>query len=102
VAVADLTATITPTPNPPQTGDNTLTLILKDSAGNLVPNANISATAVTKLTGNTGATESARSDGNGSYRVPIHTPVSELYFVTLTIQRTGRKDVVMKYGIKPV
>jgi hypothetical protein len=101
VEVADLKATVIPEPNPPQTGDNVLDVNLADSSGNPVPNANITATAVTTLTGNTGATESARSAGNGAYRIPIHTPVSELYIVTMTVQRTGKKDVVMKYGIKP-
>ncbi len=101
VEAGDLRATVIPEPNPPQSGDNVLNVTLADTTGNPVPNANIAATAVTTLTGNTGATESARSSGNGSYRIPIHTPVSELYIVTMTVQRTGKKDVVMKYGIKP-
>jgi hypothetical protein len=101
VKVADLKAVIAPEIDPPTIGDNTLDFYLTDSTGAGVPIANISATATTPLTGNTGATESGRSQGNGSYRIPIHTPLTELYIVTITIERTGKSDVVMKYGIKP-
>jgi len=101
IAVADLKAVVWPEVNPPTIGDNTLDFTLTDSTGAPVPNANISAAAATPLTGSAGATESGRSTGNGSYRIPIHTPLTELYIVTITIQRTARSDVVMKYGIKP-
>jgi hypothetical protein len=101
IAVADLKAVVLPEINPPTIGDNVLDLTLTDSAGAAVPVANISATAATPLTGNTGATESGRSAGNGAYRIPIHTPLTEMYIVTITIERTGKSDVVMKYGIKP-
>ncbi|MDR3708251.1 MAG: hypothetical protein P4L33_08115 [Capsulimonadaceae bacterium] len=101
ITVADLRAVVVPELNPPPVGDNTLDVTLSDVTGNGVPSANISALAATPLTGNTGATESGRSAGNGSYRIPIHTPLSEFYIVTFTIQRTGKPDVVMKYGIRP-
>jgi hypothetical protein len=101
ITVGDLTAVITPEINPPPVGDNTLDLTLTDSTGAPVPIANISATAITPLTGNTGETQSGRSTGNGNYRIPIRTPISDMYFVTITIERTGKSDVVMKYGIEP-
>ena len=101
ITAGDLKAVVTPEINPPTIGDNTLDLNLTDSTGVGVPIANISATATTPLTGNTGATESGRSQGNGSYRIPIHTPLTEKYTVTITIERTGKSDVVMTYIIQP-
>lgn len=101
ISVGDLKAVVVPEINPPPVGDNYLDVVLTDARGIAVPAANISATAITPLTGNTGETESARSTGNGTYRIPIRTPVTELYVVSMTIQRTGKSDIVMKYGIKP-
>ena len=101
VTVSDITGRFTLTPNPPQAGDDLITATLIDSNGNPVNNATISAMATTTLTGNTGPIVSGRSDGNGIYRLPFTLPLTELYIVTITVQRTAKPDVVMKIGVEP-
>jgi hypothetical protein len=75
-----------------QTGDNTLTVTLRDDKTNaVIPDANVSAAPTNTLVGQQ-RTESGRSQGNGVYLVPIRFAVADTYTVLVTIDRTAKPE----------
>ena len=90
-----LTVQMTTTPAPPHTGDDTLNLILTDSAnGTPVGDANVTATTDMLSPREPGQSNSGRAQGNGLYQVPMRLPIATKYEVQVQIERRGGQPPV--------
>ena len=95
-------ATVTPTPNPPRPGENDLLVRLTTLKGDPIVDADVTATATTTLTGNTGNSQTGKSNGDGTYHVDkLVMPVSEVYTVKLSVQRTGKPKSDLSFQLTP-
>lgn len=98
----DITATMTPTPDPPRTGENDLLIRLATSGGAPIVDADMTVTATTTLTGATGNTQTGKTNGDGTYHVDkLILPVTEVYTIKVAIQRIGKPEVDLKFKLSP-
>jgi len=95
-----LRITLTSLPDPPQSGANTFTIKLTDSASGVpVVNANVTISAYNDLAGG-GDRESGRSQGDGSYNVPIKLAIPDKYRLDVQVQRPGHDDSDVQFTVE--
>ena len=96
-----LNVSLTTSPSPPHTGDDTLIVTLSDAAtGGPVGNANITGTAASISPRLPGVVNSGRAQGNGVYNIPTRLSIATKYQVTLKIQRTGQPEADVAFTIE--
>ena len=96
-----LTISLTTSPSPPHTGDDTLIVTLTDAAtGAPVGNANMTGTAAAVAPQLPGVVNSGRAQGNGVYNIPTRLSIATTYDVTLKIQRTGQPETDVVFTIE--
>jgi hypothetical protein len=90
---------LTASPDPPVAGDNTFVIRLADSTtGAPIVNANVTISAYNELAGG-GDRESGRSQGDGSYNVPIKLGIPDTYKLNVQVQRPGHDDADTQFSI---
>ena len=96
-----LNVSLTTSPSPPHTGDDTLIVTLTDAAtGGAVGNANVTGTAAAVSPRLPGVVNSGRAQGNGVYNIPTRLSIATQYSVTLKIQRTGQPETDVVFTIE--
>ena len=112
VTVGDVTAVITPEPDPftpgsvhgvPDAGTDDLLIKLTDPTTNApIVDAIVTVQAVTQLTGATGDTQTGKSNGDGSYHVDkLSMPVSEVYTLHMLVDRPGKQERKLDFTLTP-
>lgn len=90
---------LTAQPDPAQSGDNVFTIRLTDdSTGQPVVNANVTVSAYNQLAGG-GDRESGRSQGDGTYNVPIKLGIPDQYRLDVEVQRPGHDDSDVSFTV---
>lgn len=98
---AGLSASLTTTPAPPQTGDNTLILKLTDAAtGAPVGDANVSAVAQMLSPRLPGSPVTGRAQGNGVYQIPMRLGIATRYSVQVQAQRTAHPAATFAFALE--
>jgi len=88
---------LTSDPDPPRTGVNNFYVRLTDdSSASPVVNANVTISAFNDLAGG-GDRESGRSQGDGSYRVPITLGIPDDYKLDVEVQRPQHDDADVEF-----
>ncbi len=86
-------------PNPPSVGDNTLIFNMHDAASQApVVNADLTVSSFNQLAGG-GDKETGRSQGGGTYNVPMRFGVNDAYTIDVRVQRPGQPDAEVKFTI---
>jgi hypothetical protein len=90
---------LTSLPDPPQAGSDTFTIKVSESAsGAAVVNANVTVSAFNKLA-NGGDRETGRSQGDGTYSVPINLGIADKYTLDVQVQRPGHDDSYTQFKV---
>jgi len=96
-----LSATLTTTPAPPHTGDDTLVLTLTDAAtGAPVVDANVSATAQMLSPRLPGSLVTGRAQGNGVYQIPIRLGIATRYSVQVQAQQGAHPPATFTFALE--
>ena len=93
--------TLTTTPTPPHTGDDTLIVTMMDAASHdPIGNANVTATPVMQSPRMRGTNVSGRAQGNGRYEIPVRFAIATRYEISLHIERTGKPPTNVTFPLE--
>ncbi len=96
-----LSATLTTTPAPPHTGDDTLVFTLSDAATHApVGDANVSAVAQMLSPRLPGSAVTGRAQGNGVYQIPMRLSIATRYSVQVQVQRIAHPSATFTFPLE--
>lgn len=96
-----VSATLTTTPSPPHTGDDTLIVTLTDSQTNApIGDANVSVTAAMLSPRLPGTLVTGRAQGNGVYQVPVRLGIATKYNIQVLVQRPGHALAAFSFPLE--
>jgi hypothetical protein len=97
---AGIKATLTTTPTPAHTGDDTLILTLSDAQTTQpIGDANVTARAEAVSPRLPGQPNSGRAQGNGVYQVPVVLAVASSYHIQVQAERPGLPTATFSFLI---
>lgn len=92
-AIAAIQVEMTPKPNPPEAGENTLTIVLKDEAGKSIDNAKVKLLLFMPAMGTMPRMDEkakVTAKGSGTYEATFDLPMGGTWEINLDVERDGR------------
>lgn len=97
---AGITASLTTTPLPAHTGDDTMVITLRDAQTSLpVGDANVTCSAEAQSPHLPGQAVSGRAQGNGVYNAPVTLPVASPYHIQVKAERPGHPTAAFMFPV---